>query len=35
VRVGYKVDGKMNWRFSFNASAPVLPGYAHPQEFKL
>jgi len=35
VRVGYKVDGKMNWRFSFNAGAPVLPGYGCPEEFKL
>jgi protein-L-isoaspartate(D-aspartate) O-methyltransferase len=27
VRVGYKIDGKMNWRLSFNAGAPVLPGF--------
>ena len=27
VRIGYKIDGKINWRFSFNAGAPVLPGF--------
>ena len=31
VRIGYKVDGAMSWRFSFNAGAPVLPGFEkHP-----
>ncbi len=31
VRIGYKVDGVMSWRFSFNAGAPVLPGFGkHP-----
>lgn len=28
ARVGYKSDGKVSWRFVFNASAPVLPGFA-------
>jgi len=27
VRIGYKIDGQVTWRFSFNASAPVLPGF--------
>lgn len=27
ARVGYKSDGKVSWRFVFNASAPVLPGF--------
>jgi protein-L-isoaspartate(D-aspartate) O-methyltransferase len=27
VRIGYKLDGAMSWRFAFNASAPVLPGF--------
>lgn len=35
VKIGYKLDGRMNWRFSFNAGAPVLPGYARHQDFKL
>ena len=35
VRIGYKLDGRINWRFSFNAGAPVLPGFARHQEFIL
>jgi protein-L-isoaspartate(D-aspartate) O-methyltransferase len=35
VRIGYKLDGQVNWRFSFNASAPVLPGFARHAEFSL
>jgi protein-L-isoaspartate(D-aspartate) O-methyltransferase len=27
ARIGYKVDGKVTWRFVFNAAAPVLPGF--------
>ncbi len=27
VRIGYKIGGRINWRFSFNASAPVLSGF--------
>ncbi|MCA3436431.1 MAG: protein-L-isoaspartate O-methyltransferase [Rhodobacter sp.] len=27
ARVGYKVDGVVTWRFAFNATAPVLPGF--------
>ncbi|MEI4262597.1 protein-L-isoaspartate O-methyltransferase family protein [Roseovarius sp. D0-M9] len=33
VRVGYKLNGKMNWRFAFNASAPVLPGFERRPAF--
>jgi len=35
VRVGHKIDGQVNWRFSFNASAPVLPGYQKRAAFAL
>jgi protein-L-isoaspartate(D-aspartate) O-methyltransferase len=35
VRVGHKIDGVMNWRFSFNASAPVLSGFEKPAAFAL
>ncbi|MBV7410363.1 protein-L-isoaspartate O-methyltransferase [Maritimibacter sp. DP1N21-5] len=35
VRVGQKVDGHLNWRFAFNASAPVLPGFSKAKEFAL
>lgn len=35
VRVGYKIDGVINWRFSFNAGAPVLPGFEKHRAFTL
>lgn len=35
VRVGHKIDGHLNWRYSFNASAPVLPGFATERAFAL
>ncbi|SLN38810.1 Protein-L-isoaspartate O-methyltransferase [Roseovarius litorisediminis] len=33
VRIGYKIDGQINWRFSFNAGAPVLPGFERHAAF--
>lgn len=33
VRVGRKIDGTVNWRMSFNAGAPVLPGFAKEAAF--
>ncbi len=35
VRIGYKIDGDVTWRFAFNASAPVLPGFAKQAAFTL
>ncbi|MDS9466696.1 protein-L-isoaspartate O-methyltransferase [Paracoccus sp. MBLB3053] len=35
VRIGRKVDGSINWRFAFNAGAPVLPGFAKTRGFVL
>lgn len=35
VRVGYKIDGKVSWRFVFNASAPVLPEFERNSSFAL
>lgn len=35
VRIGYKIDGEMHWRFSFNAAAPVLPGFERHRAFTL
>lgn len=35
VRLGLKRDGGVTWRFAFNASAPVLPGFAAAREFAL
>jgi len=34
-RIGYKIDCQMSWRFAFNATAPVLPGFAAKAEFVL
>ncbi len=35
VRIGYKLDGRINWRFVFNAGAPVLPGFERQAGFVL
>ena len=35
VRIGRKIDGQMNWRLAFNASAPVLPGFSKARDFAL
>ena len=32
-RIGHKIDGQVNWRLSFNAAAPVLPGFAAKHDF--
>jgi len=33
ARIGHHIDGKINWRFSFNATAPVLVGFVRKQGF--
>lgn len=35
ARLGYKLDGRINWRYAFNAYAPVLPGMGRTREFTL
>ena len=35
VRIGYKINGEISWRFGFNASAQVLPGFEQPEKFAL
>lgn len=35
VRIGYKIDGEITWRFSFNAGAPMLPGFEKDRSFAL
>lgn len=35
VRIGYKMDQRINWRMAFNAGAPVLTGFAKKAEFAL
>lgn len=34
-RIGYRIDGTVSWRFSFNAAAPVLPGFEAQESFAL
>lgn len=34
-KVGYMQGGHVNWRFAFNASAPVLDGFAREEAFHL
>ena len=33
ARVGIKVNGDVSWRMDFNATAPVLPGFAKERDF--
>lgn len=35
VRIGHKIDGKVNWRYAFNAGAPVLNGFHKEAAFSL
>ena len=35
MRLGYKTDGKVSWRFMFNGAAPVLPGFEKERAFAL
>lgn len=35
VRIGHKIDGRLNWRFAFNAGAPLLPGFKVARGFAL
>ena len=35
ARIGHKADGRVTWRFGFNATAPVLPGFAAKPAFVL
>lgn len=34
ARIGVKIEGALTWRFLFNASAPVLPGFARAAAFE-
>lgn len=33
-RIGLKTDGKITWRYAFNATAPVVPGFEHEPAFQ-
>jgi protein-L-isoaspartate(D-aspartate) O-methyltransferase len=35
VKIGYKVKGGLNWRFAFNAGAPVLSDFEKEKTFIL
>lgn len=35
VRVGHFIDGAISWRFAFNATAPMLPGFEREKSFAL
>ena len=35
VKIGFKRDGVIAWRFAFNATAPLLPGFAAQRAFAL
>lgn len=35
VRIGYKIDGVLSWRFAFNANAPILSGFEKHAAFTL
>ena len=35
ARIGRKQDGVVSWRYAFNATAPVLPGFETRREFVL
>lgn len=35
VRIGQKIDGKVYWRYAFNAGAPVLEGFEKTHSFAL
>jgi protein-L-isoaspartate(D-aspartate) O-methyltransferase len=35
ARIGHKLDGKLNWRYCVNATAPVLPGFEARRGFVL
>jgi len=35
VKIGYKSAGSISWRFAFNATAPMLDGFANESSFAL
>lgn len=35
VRIGHKVNGRLTWRYAFNANAPLLDGFTRARGFSL
>ena len=35
ARIGTRLNGRMTWRYAFNARAPMLPGFGRQRGFVL
>ena len=35
AKIGFKLNEKITWRYSFNAAAPILPGFSTQKDFVL
>ena len=35
AKIGFKLNNKISWRYSFNATAPILPGFSKQKDFVL
>ena len=35
AKIGFKLNNKVTWRYSFNAAAPILPGFFKQKDFAL
>jgi protein-L-isoaspartate(D-aspartate) O-methyltransferase len=35
VRIGHRLNDRVNWRYAFNAHAPLLPGFTRERRFSL
>tara|TARA_B100001248_G_scaffold244810_1_gene214161 strand:- start:28 stop:681 length:654 start_codon:yes stop_codon:yes gene_type:complete len=35
AKIGFKLNNKITWRYSFNAAAPILPGFSKQKDFVL
>ena len=35
AKIGFKLNNKITWRYSFNAAAPILPGFSKQKDFIL
>lgn len=35
VRIGHQLNGRINWRYAFNAYAPLLPAFSKQRGFSL
>ena len=35
AKIGFKLNNKITWRYSFNAAAPILSGFSKQKDFIL